>query len=38
MNKIIIQKINLLFNVKRNFKKFTNMRVISLINFFLKYD
>ena len=36
MNEVIIQNVNLLFNVEKFFEKFTNMRVISLINFFVK--
>ena len=38
MNKMIIRDVNLLFNVKRFSKKFVNMLITSLINFFFDYD
>ena len=38
MNEVIIQNVNLSFNVEEFFEKFANMQVVSLINFFFKYD
>ena len=38
MNKMIIRDVNLFFNVKKFSKKFANMLITSLINFFLNYD
>ena len=38
MNEIIIRDVNLLFNVEKFLKKFANMLITSLINFFSNYD
>ena len=38
MNKMIIRDINLSFNIKEFLKKFTNMLITSLIDFFPDYD
>ena len=38
INKIIIRDVNLFFNVKKFLKKFINMLIMSLINFFFNYD
>ena len=38
MNEIIIQNINLSFNIKKFLKKFANILITSLINFFFNYD
>ena len=38
MNEIIIRDVNLLFNVKKFSKKFANMLITSLIDFFSDYD
>ena len=38
MNKMIIRDVNLLFNVKKFLKKFANMLITSLIDFFFNYD
>ena len=38
MNEIIIRDVNLSLNVKKFSKKFANMLITSLINFFFDYD
>ena len=38
MNEMIIRDINLFFNVEKFSKKFINMLIISLINFFSDYN
>ena len=38
MNEMIIRDVNLLFNVKKFSKKFVNMLITSLIDFFSDYD
>ena len=38
MNEIIIRDANLPFNVEKFSKKFANMLIMSLINFFSDYD
>ena len=38
MNEIIIRNVNLSLNVKKFSKKFVNMLITSLINFFFDYD
>ena len=38
INKIIIQNINLFFNVKKFSKKFIKIIITFLINFFFKYN
>ena len=38
MNEMIIRDVNLLFNVKKFSKKFANMLITSLIDFFFDYD
>ena len=38
MNKVIIRDINLSFNVKKFSKKFADMLIALLINFFFNYD
>ena len=38
MNEMIIRDINLSFNVKKFLKKFANMLITSLINFFSDYN
>ena len=38
MNEMIIHDVNLSFNVKKFLKKFANMLITSLINFFSNYD
>ena len=38
MNEIIIRNVNLLFNVEKFSKKFINMLIMSLIDFFSDYD
>ena len=38
MNEIIIQDVNLLFNVKKFSKEFAKMCVVFLIDFFSEYD
>ena len=38
INEMIIRDVNLLFNVKKFLKEFTNMLITSLINFFFDYD
>ena len=38
MNEIIIRDVNLSFNVEKFLKKFINMLITSLINFFFDYD
>ena len=38
MNEIIIRDVNLSFNIKKFSKKFVNMLITSLINFFFNYD
>ena len=38
INKMIIRDINLFFNIKKFLKKFVNMLITSLINFFFDYD
>ena len=38
MNEIIICDVNLFFNVKEFSKKFANMLITSLIDFFFDYD
>ena len=38
MNEMIIHDVNLLFNVKKFLKKFANILITSLINFFSDYD
>ena len=38
MNEMIIRDVNLSFNVKKFLKKFANMLITSLINFFFDYD
>ena len=38
MNEIIIRDVNLSFNVEKFLKKFANMLITSLINFFSDYD
>ena len=38
INKIIIRNVNLFLNVNDSFKEFVDIIMISLINFFLKYD
>ena len=38
MNKIIIQNVDLLFNIKGLLKEFTKMCVVFLIDFFFEYS
>ena len=38
INEIIIRNINLLFNVEKFLKKFVNILITSLINFFSDYN
>ena len=38
MNEVIIRDVNLSFNIKKFSKKFVNMLITSLINFFFDYD
>ena len=38
INKIIFYNINLSFNIEKFLKKFANMLIISLINFFSDYN
>ena len=38
INEIIIQNVNLLFNVEEFSEKFASIRVASLIDFFFKYN
>ena len=38
INKMIIRDVNLLFNVEKFLKKFADMLITSLINFFSDYD
>ena len=38
MNEIIIRDVNLSFNVEKFLKKFANMLIMSLIDFFSDYD
>ena len=38
INKMIIRDVNLFFNVKKFLKKFANMLITSLIDFFFDYD
>ena len=38
MNEMIIYNVNLSFNVKKFLKKFANMLMTSLIDFFFNYD
>ena len=38
MNEMIIRDVNLSFNIKKFSKKFTNMLITSLIDFFFNYD
>ena len=38
MNEMIIRDVNLSFNVEKFLKKFTDMLITSLINFFFNYD
>ena len=38
MNEIIIRDVNLSFNVEKFLKKFVNMLITSLIDFFFNYD
>ena len=38
MNEIIIYDVNLLFNIKKFLKKFANILITSLIDFFFDYD
>ena len=38
MNEIIIRDVNLSFNVEKFSKKFANMLITSLIDFFFNYD
>ena len=38
INEMIIRDINLSFNVEKFLKKFINMLITSLINFFFDYD
>ena len=38
INEIIIHDVNLSFNIKKFSKKFINMLITSLINFFFDYD
>ena len=38
MNEVIIRDVNLFFNVEEFLKKFVNMLITSLINFFFDYD
>ena len=38
INEIIIRNINLLFNVEKFLKKFANMLITLLINFFSDYN
>ena len=38
MNEMIIRDVNLSFNVEKFLKKFANMLITSLINFFSDYD
>ena len=38
MNEMIIRDVNLSFNVEEFLKKFANMLIASLINFFFDYD
>ena len=38
INEIIIRDVNLFFNVKNFSKKFANMLITSLINFFFDYN
>ena len=38
MNEMIIRDVNLSFNIKKFSKKFANMLIMSLIDFFSDYD
>ena len=38
INEIIIRDVNLFFNVEKFLKKFANMLITSLIDFFFNYD
>ena len=38
INEMIIRDVNLLFNVKKFLKKFADMLITLLINFFFNYD
>ena len=38
MNEVIIRDVNLSFNVKKFLKKFADMLITSLIDFFFNYD
>ena len=38
INKIIIRDVNLSFNINDFFQEFIDITMISLIDFFLKYD
>ena len=38
INEIIIRDVNLFFNVKKFLKKFVNMLITSLIDFFFDYN